>query len=169
MFTVRSSTRIQVNIYAFTFVPCTRLIILGNALLIGSNTSFTDPLFRHLSSSIAFSISPQLTNVRLTRSLLAISSLLSPPHYGFSERSPDLAGKVHHSGARGIPYLLTQAACRWLRSSGCIFYSLQDCAVTPCTRLHSFEAHALGTFVLDPGHYDLGIRKLIPSRSSALG
>jgi len=79
VFTIRSSTRVQVTIYALTFVPCTRLIILGNELPIGSNTSFTDPLFRHLSSAIAFSICAQLTNVRITRSLLAISTLLNPP------------------------------------------------------------------------------------------
>jgi hypothetical protein len=45
--------------------------------------------------------------------------------------------------------------------------------VTPCTRLHPFEVHALMFvlffFVLEPGLHDLGIRKLIPSRSSALG
>jgi hypothetical protein len=114
VFTIRSSTRVQVNIYALTFVPCTRLTLLGNELLIGSNTSFTDPLFRHLSSAIAFSICAQLTNVRITRSLLAISSLLNPPLItAFSKRLPDLAGKVHHSGARGIPFtaLLPHPSC----------------------------------------------------------
>jgi hypothetical protein len=113
VFTIQSSTRVQVNIYALTFVPCTRLIILGNELLIGSNTSFTDPLFRHLSSAIALSICAQLTNVRITRSLLVISSLLNSPHYGFSERPPDLAGKVRYDGARGIPFtaLLPHPSC----------------------------------------------------------
>jgi hypothetical protein len=51
--------------------------------------------------------------MRITRSLLAISSLLKPPHYDFSERQPDLAGKVHYSGARGIPFmaLLPRPSC----------------------------------------------------------
>jgi hypothetical protein len=101
--TIRSSTRVQVNIYALTFVPCTRLIILGNELLIGSNTSLTDPSFRHLSSSIAFSIRAQLTNVRIIRSLLAISSLLNPSLrlLRAPPPPPDLAGISSFSGARG--------------------------------------------------------------------
>jgi len=48
------------------------------------------------------SICAQLTNVRITRFLLAISSLLNSPLTA-SPSVPHLAGKVHHSGARGIP------------------------------------------------------------------
>jgi hypothetical protein len=98
---------------------------LGNELLVRSNTSFTDPLFRHLSCAIALSICAQLTNVRITRSLLAISSLLNPPHYGFSERPPDLAGKVHYSGARGIPFtaLLPHPSCMSLAAITWLYMS----------------------------------------------
>ena len=148
---------------ALTFVPCTRLIILGNELLIGSNTSFTDPLFRHLSCAIAFSICPQLTNVRPTRSLLAISTLLIPLITASPSALQIWLGKSIALAHEAF-LSLTQTACRWLRSSGCIFYSLQDYAVTPCTRLHSSRL-----FVVEPGLHDLGIRKLIPSCSSALG
>lgn len=142
----------------------------------GSNTSFTNPLFRHLSCAIAFSICTQLTNVRPTRSLLAISSLLNPLITASPSASQIWLGKsitLAHEAFLSQPDFLTQAACRWLRSPGCICYSLQDYAVTPCTRLHLFEAHALMLvpffLVLGPGLHDLGIRKLIPSRSSALG
>lgn len=167
VFTIRSSTRVQVNIYAH-FVPCTRLIILGNELLIGSNTSYTDPLFRHLSRTIAFSICAQLTNVRPTRSLLAISSLLNP-HYGFSGRSPDLAGNVHYSGARGIPFTasLPHPSCMSLATIIRLYIlfstgPLRD-AMHTFTLLRGSCIHVVRS---GPG---LGIRKLIPSCSSALG
>jgi hypothetical protein len=94
------------------------------------------------------------------------------PHYGFSDRAPLSAGKVHYSGAgaRDIlsrPYFLTQAACRrrpitWLY----MLFTTDDYAVTPCTRLHpfAFEAHHVLSlfFVPEPGLHDLAIRKLIP-------
>ncbi len=132
-----------------SLVPYTRLIIMGNELLIGSNMSFPDPLFRHLSFNCILDL--HASDKRASYSL--IIGYLKPaylPHYGFSDRPPLLAGKVHYSGAdaRDIlfrPYFLTQAACRW-RPITCICYSLQT--TTPYTRLHpfAFEAHAL-TFV----------------------
>jgi hypothetical protein len=111
---------------------------------------FTDPLFRHLSSSIAFSICAQLTNVRPNRSLLAISSLLNPLITASPSAPQIWLGKsiaLAHEAFLSRPYFLTQVACRWLRSPGGICYSLQDYAVTPSTRLHPFEAH---TFMLVP-------------------
>ena len=47
---IRSSPHIQVSIYALTSPPRTRSkrpILLGKELLIGTNTSLPDPLFRH--------------------------------------------------------------------------------------------------------------------------
>jgi hypothetical protein len=167
-FTIRSSTRVHV-------VTTPSVSSLARASLFWEMnfssvqiTSFTDPLFRHLSSSIAFSICAQLTNVRPTRSSLAISSLLIPLITASPSAPRIWLGKsipLAHEADLSQPYSLTQAACCWPQSSGCIVYSLQYCAVTPCTRLHSFEAHALMCVLrscLGPGLHDLGIRKLIP-------
>jgi hypothetical protein len=113
---------LDLNIYALTFTSHTRLIPLGNELLIGPNTSFPTPLFRHILSSIAFSICARLINVRLTRTLLAIASLLTPSitaslpsasHF-WLRRFISLA----HEAFLSQPFFLTLAACRWPRSPG---------------------------------------------------
>ena len=116
----------------------------------------------------AFSICERLTNVRPTRILLAISSLLTSLHYGLrSERLPLLAERVHFPGARGIlftaflphPGCMSLAAISWLY----MLSTTSDYAVTLCSC-------CVSRFVLEPGLRDLDAQEAytlaLPSSAS---
>ena len=83
---IRRSPHIQVSIYALTSPPHTRSkrpILLGKELLIGTNTSLPDPLFRHFFVVNAFSICMHLTNVRLTHIHHWLPQACLPPSRSF--------------------------------------------------------------------------------------